>query len=79
LAARLAAGCSKEAPWAQLQLAQACYSWVVSHVQLPYGCDAEAGAEVHTWDVGLHLFGEGEEQQLLHQVRLESDKQMHIT
>jgi hypothetical protein len=71
MAARLAAGCSKDAPWAQLQLARACYSWVVSHVQLPRGCDAEAGADLHTWDVGLHLFGEGEEQQLIHQVSLQ--------
>lgn len=68
LAARLAAGCSKDEPWAQLQLARACYSWVVSHVQLPRGCDVESGADVHTWDVGLLFFGEEEEQQLLHQV-----------
>jgi hypothetical protein len=71
LAARLAAGCSKDEPWAQLQLARACYSWVVSHVQLPRGCDAELGADVHTWDVGHHLFGEGEEPQLIHQVSAE--------
>jgi hypothetical protein len=42
----------------------------VSHVQLPRGCDAEAGADLHTWDVGQHLFGEDEEQQLIHQVRV---------
>ncbi|WIA19886.1 hypothetical protein OEZ85_005786 [Tetradesmus obliquus] len=61
---------SKDEPWAQLQLARACYSWVVSHVQLPRGCDVESGADVHTWDVGLLFFGEEEEQQLLHQALL---------
>lgn len=68
VAARLAAGCCKDEPWAQLQLARACYSWVVAHVQLPCGCSAEAGADAVTWDVGLHLFGEDEQQQLLHEV-----------
>lgn len=68
IAAKLAAGCSKSAPWSQLQLARACYGWVVQHVKLPCGCSSEAGADLVTWDVGLHLFGEEEQQIQWHQV-----------
>lgn len=68
IAAKLAAGCSRSAPWAQLQLARACYSWVVGQVLLPQGCSLEAGADLCTWDVGMHLFGESEQQVQYHQV-----------
>lgn len=69
IAARLAAGCSPEAPYRQLQLLRGCYCWVLTHVRLPRNCDLEAGAELVTWDVGRHVFGERSKQVLLHEVR----------
>jgi hypothetical protein len=69
IAARLAAGCCPEAPYRQLQLLRGCYCWVLTHVQLPKDCDLEAGAELVTWDVGRHVFGERSKQVLLHEVR----------
>lgn len=69
VAARLAMGCCQEAPWRQLQLLRACYCWVLTHVHLPRDCSVEAGADLVTWDVGRHLFGEDAQQRLLHEVR----------
>ncbi|KAF8063013.1 hypothetical protein HT031_003852 [Scenedesmus sp. PABB004] len=67
VASRLAAGCSAAgAPWAELQRARACYSWVCAHAVLPPGCSAESGADEQTWSVGPHLFGEAPEQVALH-------------
>jgi hypothetical protein len=69
IAARLAAGCCPEAPYRQLQLLRASHSWVLKFVQLPRECDLEAGADLVTWDVGRHVFGEQEREVLLHEVR----------
>jgi len=69
VAARLAVGCCQEAPWRQLQLLRACYCWVLTHVHLPRDCSVEAGADLVTWDVGRHLFGEDAQHRLLHEVR----------
>jgi hypothetical protein len=69
IADRLAAGCCQEAPYRQLQLLRGCYCWVLTHVQLLKDCDLEAGAELVTWDVGRHVFGERNKQVLLHEVR----------
>jgi hypothetical protein len=72
IASRLAAGCCKEAPFRELQRLQACYCWVLAHIQVPHGaCSEEAGADAVTWDSGLPLFTGGqahEETQLLQEV-----------
>jgi hypothetical protein len=71
VASRLAAGCACDRPWAQLHAARACYVWVVTHVPPPWrdgDSPQHMAPHLATWDVGRHIFGEGQAERALQEV-----------